>query len=852
MLLGETSSIEDLLNDSAEVMDSPLNSDAEDGLGGGLSILQNSAFGGSRFDEFVLPDDLPQNTGTIKPKLDDFSNKNIYKVPKSKTKKAPTMNVKSMSSKSDTRKHYVNDFNSEKLTSNLENNKTHLGTYNNYFQAFTSLYEHNLWKAETLAHYISKECLSDLTFYLQSLKESKEWALKTTDSSGRYQGQYFFGNDYWLGSKTFCKEVNYMNGHTNPEIPQMYFFVAKILVKLEPVFHKEPKLLQVGQCLPKTCTPQDVTAILNKDPAAIMLQHIEVQVNIHSNETKATSANELLIFDLRKVPGEYSIWHDQKFYVFGSIVVTIIILIIVASIYESALEAKGFIFDGKNIIKINLPPTPIKANLDGNCNLNSMDKYEMNQINNNDNNNLNDGECMQNKTFVKSTRELGFLSKLLLCFAYGSNSKIILTAKTTSEDSLTCIHGMRFFTVLWTVMVHTYLQVFAIGENRFNRIIAERTFIYQIVGNATFSVDTFFFISGLLVVLLFLRSEKSKKMKMEENCNENLINHGSHNKRDGGFFCASLRKSFLFIFYRFLRLSPVYLFIMAFTELSMKMTYNQSVFSPALADHVNCNEYWWRNILFINNFYPLTEMCMMWSWYLANDMQFYIIAMVLLILSTRYFKFSAISIMLVLLSSWILSICISLHFEYRHKVAEPFESFDVLYDKPWQRIGPYIMGMIAGYILYRVKTPPKIPVVVNLMLWSCSLGIIFIIVFGVWEGQLSLLMTSLYVSLGHSAWGLALIWITLSCCWGTAKPINSFLSYNGFLPLSRLTYCAYLIHPTVMMITSFQMEAPMHLQHVIVLTSFLGNAVVSFLFAFILSLMFEAPVIRLLKICFKK
>lgn len=85
----------------------------------------------------------------------------------------------------------------------------------------------------------------------------------------------------------------------------------------------------------------------------------------------------------------------------------IIILIIVASIYESALEAKGFIFDGKNVIKINPPTIPIKTNLDGNCNLNSMDKYEMNQINNNDNNNLSDGECMQNKTFVKSSRELG-------------------------------------------------------------------------------------------------------------------------------------------------------------------------------------------------------------------------------------------------------------------------------------------------------------------------------------------------------------------------------------------------------------------------------------------------------------
>ena len=55
--------------------------------------------------------------------------------------------------------------------------------------------------------------------------------------------------------------------------------------------------------------------------------------------------------------------------------------------------------------------------------------------------------------------------------------------------------------------------------------------------------------------------------------------------------------------------------------------------------------------------------------------------------------------MLVLLSSWIFSIFVSFHYEYRHKVAEPFESFDILYDKPWQRIGPYIMGMSIKNIL---------------------------------------------------------------------------------------------------------------------------------------------------------
>ena len=58
--------------------------------------------------------------------------------------------------------------------------------------------------------------------------------------------------------------------------------------------------------------------------------------------------------------------------------------------------------------------------------------------------------------------------------------------------------------------------------------------------------------------------------------------------------------------------------------------------------------------------------------------------------------------------------------------------------------------MIAGYILYRVKVPPKVPYVINVMLWSISLFILFIVIFGVRGGELNLIVTSLYVSLGHT------------------------------------------------------------------------------------------------------
>ena len=73
----------------------------------------------------------------------------------------------------------------------------------------------------------------------------------------------------------------------------------------------------------------------------------------------------------------------------------------------------------------------------------------------------------------------------------------------------------------------------------------------------------------------------------------------------------------------------------------------------------------------------------------------------------------------------------------------------------WEKIFYFCLfllfiGMIAGYILYRVKVPPKVPYVINVMLWSISLFILFIVIFGVRGGELNLIVTSLYVSLGHT------------------------------------------------------------------------------------------------------
>lgn len=102
------------------------------------------------------------------------------------------------------------------------------------------------------------------------------------------------------------------------------------------------------------------------------------------------------------------------------------------------------------------------------------------------------------------------------------------------------------------------------------------------------------------------------------------------------------------------------------------------------------------------------------------------------------------------------------------------------------------------------------------------------------------------------AWGLALVWIVLSCKWGLAKPIDKLLSMRTLLPMSRLTYCAYLVHPVTQIALSLDLKGTIHIQHGLVFTIFLGNVVTSYTVALVLSLLFEAPVVRLLKIVFSK
>ncbi|KAH8395608.1 hypothetical protein KR222_003309, partial [Zaprionus bogoriensis] len=776
----------------------------------------------------------------------------------------------------------------------------------NYFQIVTNLYDHFYWQISEIRTNVRTGCGLEMQAYLTALHSSYEWAQRAYDSSGRYRGQLLFGNDKWLGQLGFCLELNRQLPSEERKHFELEFYMADITLHL-PYLNRTvsqsvkqsisqfestqlhspltgpQQLLSLGECLPKSCSAHDVQSILSLDPYARML----TMLGAHNASAQQPA---LQVLRVRTVPGLYSHWRQLKFQVFISFLLTLLLVMVVATYYQMRIDERRLVaspaipaisakcdaaakngdyeaaYYGKpfelfqmrplgsnGIVSADNGPLDTQIDLNGNrqrhadtsaslgetlptCDITATTsmggagtvKSELTDYQ------VETGSCAGIPGTYEAEQPIALHQQLLLCFALQTNAKAILNIDKTKESHTSCLHGLRVFSVLWTMMVHTYLQMFAIGENKFERVITERSFWYQIIGNATFSVDSFFFISGLLVTLLYVKQERK------------------HPTEPCSFVRRSFTETLMMLLYRYLRLTPVYLFVVLFNDFAVRQGLDSSVFQPAKIEHNTCRIYWWRNILYINNFFPQHEMCMMWSWYMANDMQFYVMSVLLLALSRKYFKAVAITLIVFLVSSWSIAGIISLQHQYTHKVALPFESFDFLYDKPWQRVGAYIVGMFAGYALYKVKTPPQISRRLNLSLWAGSLSVLLLVVFGVWNGELSAVNSAFYVGVGHTAFGCGLVWIVLSCCWGLAPTVNAILSYRVLWPLSRLTYCAYLIHPIIMFICSSHMSGTVHLNNPMILTTFLGNAVVSFGTAFVISALFEAPVIRILKICFKK
>lgn len=113
----------------------------------------------------------------------------------------------------------------------------------------------------------------------------------------------------------------------------------------------------------------------------------------------------------------------------------------------------------------------------------------------------------------------------------------------------------------------------------------------------------------------------------------------------------------------------------------------------------------------------------------------------------RLFKLASFTIIVFLVSSWITTFTIAMQYNYQARIEEPFALFDQLYDKPWMRVGPYLVGMITGWLLFKLDCKMKINKIVAITCWIGCIAIFISLVYGLGRDGLTVPLSAFYVSI---------------------------------------------------------------------------------------------------------
>ncbi|CAO4364262.1 unnamed protein product [Caenorhabditis nigoni] len=437
--------------------------------------------------------------------------------------------------------------------------------------------------------------------------------------------------------------------------------------------------------------------------------------------------------------------------------------------------------------------------------------------------------------------------QFILAFSAYTNGLEILTSKR-NEKEINSLHGVRFLSMCWIILGHTYYYIGTslTTDNLVPTLINfPQQWHTQIIVQAPLAVDSFFFLSGMLAAFSFFK----KTMKADPNHPPRLS-------------ALNWQTWPLYFIKRYIRITPTYAVVMLFDVTLFTYISNGPFWRPI--ERQGCRIAWWTNFIYLNNFLLQEEECCMgWTWYLANDMQFHLVLMPLIVIVFLKFGMkvglwlstgligasSIIRLIITQVKGYPPAPLLTAKLQIVHILNDYWND---VYVRPYIRCTPFIIGVVVGYLLnawttkdqkdLKIKLTPK----TVLIGWCTSTVLGLYAVFGLYNfaktGDISKPWEILYTIFGTPAYSLALGWVVFACTTGNGGPVDTILSWRFFVPLSKTTFCAYLLHPIMLQIYNLSRPQPFHFTTFIQMVRYTVEAVVaSYCVALLFSLAFEKP-----------
>uniref|UniRef100_A0A0M3IK95 Acyl_transf_3 domain-containing protein n=1 Tax=Ascaris lumbricoides TaxID=6252 RepID=A0A0M3IK95_ASCLU len=348
-------------------------------------------------------------------------------------------------------------------------------------------------------------------------------------------------------------------------------------------------------------------------------------------------------------------------------------------------------------------------------------------------------ECGQSST----------IKQIFLAYSLKKNGKKLTALPKDANATITCMFGIRFFSIAWVIAGHSFVMAQGFLGNVTSYQIHGSQFANQWMSNGTVCVDTFFLLGAILTSFIFFRG---------------------YAFRDRNISWRSFKFWTMFVVQRALRLWPAY--IMAISNLSMRWAFTlTSEPWPSFDTFKHCSKDWWKNLLFLNS--VIYTNCMPWTWYISADFIYNLIAPIYLLALKRSALFGSILCIATILASAGLNISTMITYKFApvlllfrepppqfndnfqqvagriFPVALPnpftsktssllsnifsFQQLEFSYIQPTYRIGPYMVGILLGYHLARISVglckyvPSKSTFVVGSI---CAIVIAFCSIYG--------------------------------------------------------------------------------------------------------------------------
>ncbi|KAM9820673.1 O-acyltransferase like protein-like [Neosynchiropus ocellatus] len=635
-----------------------------------------------------------------------------------------------------------------------------------------------------------EKCMNDTDVFLQELSQDypKDFAVVMFDSFGKMGSDVYGGNINQPGSIKECRSVQ----------------TASFSGQYCQVFLSQGTAVYfVGLCVPDTCSETQVYMLV-----------LQGKLKFRNNSLIPPLPSLLVNNSDQRVIWTTCLPRTVTPDASGIACLVLCCVIVAVPLLATLVTALKSWQENRKVPPTVGPSTLSMAQNSGNRDLNSSSYCG-----------LNAGSLKENDQGNKS--QPGLFSRCLLqflqAFSLQTTTKGVLSASTSVKDTYPSLNGVRALSMLWIICGHTVQYTSSISVDNINNLqesfATNPLHIFTTRGGVYLAVDTFLLMGGLLSARSLLSSIQRNDDAM------------------------SLRLMADYFFKRLRRVQPLHMFVVLLIIAVTSVFNGGPYWEKSKASGLECHQYWWTNLLLINNLFVHHLPCIPWTWYLALDFQCYATTP-LLILAHRKSKVLFAILVVVLLLMTILTGSILAAF------ARNWDDFVLLnYLKPYSRYGPFLIGVLFGMLLKEKKEMILKKKWQVALAWIASLSLLALVValsftYPYFPGRPSA-PHAIYQGLHRSVWAAALTLVMLACEEGYGGFIMSLLSLNFWIPLSNLSYACYLFHPFIILIYNGLQETPTHYLDLNFMYLFLGHTVLTIVLSYVATVLVERPFILL-------